>query len=394
LQCCSSALFYYSAQGADVTEVREDEGLAKRFVYVGTDKNPVAGRANGEGLCLFEMDDQTGALTFVKVAAKIRHSSWLCLHPTSAVLYTVHEAEDIEHGLVSAYAMDRTTGDLTSLNTVSSHGIEPCHLSIDAQGKHLFVANYEDGSIAVLPVLSGGSLGEAVFTHRDAGEAGGMRSTTAPPGSFAISGHDGPHTHMIVADPSNRFVLHTDLGQDRIYTHRLESATGQLEDATHISLPDGDGPRHLCFHANGTWVYSIQEEASTIAFFHFDPSRGTLSLQQTLSALPDRYKGTSFGSAILVNASGSTLYAANRLHNSIAVFSIGSSGMLSRIAETPTLGDYPNHFNLDPTGCFLYVGNHRSDQITSFRVDRETGKLTFTGDYTAIGSPACIVFVP
>jgi 6-phosphogluconolactonase len=39
------------------------------------------------------------------------------------------------------------------------------------------------------------------------------------------------------------------------------------------------------------------------------------------------------------------------------------------------------------------IGNHRSDEITAFRIHRETGQITFTGQYTPAGSPVMIVFL-
>jgi len=63
------------------------------------------------------------------------------------------------------------------------------------------------------------------------------------------------------------------------------------------------------------------------------------------------------------------------------------------VGETSTRGDYPGQFQIDPTGNFLYACNRRSDNITSFKIDRETGLLSFTGHYTAVGSPASITFL-
>ncbi len=95
----------------------------------------------------------------------------------------------------------------------------------------------------------------------------------------------------------------------------------------------------------------------------------------------------------MVSADGRFVYAGNRLHDSISVFSIGSTGELSYIAEEWTRGDYPRSFNIDPTGKFLYSLNQRGDAITTFRVDARTGHLSFTGKYTAVGTPSSIVFL-
>jgi 6-phosphogluconolactonase (cycloisomerase 2 family) len=268
-------------------------------------------------------------------------------------------------------------------------------MSVDASGKYAFVANYFGGNTAVLPILPDGSLGAAVDVHQDQGSLGVSQATNGPSGSYAISGHDTSHAHMIHADPKNRFVLQTDLGQDRIYVYNFDSNSGELTAAKtpYATVPSGDGPRHFAFHPNGHWLYSIQEEASTVVFFRYDAANGSLSPQQTVSTLPSGFAGTNFCSEIMVSPNGHFLYVANRLHNSIAVFAIVKDGKLDRVDETLTQGDYPNHFSLDPSGNFLFVCNQRSDQITSFRVNNRTGRLAFTGQYVPIGTPMCLVFL-
>jgi 6-phosphogluconolactonase len=369
----------------------------KTFAYVGTDTSPVDGAANGEGIYLFEMDSATGGLSLVKLAAKTANPTWITVHPSGRYLYASNEVADYEgkSGSVSAFAIDRANGDLRFLNRVDSRGSSPAYLSVDDSGRYAFVANYFGGSIAVFPILADGRLGAAVDVHQDQGHLGSVHPTSGPPGSFAISGHDAPHAHMILPDPKSRFVLQSDLGQDRIYVYRLGSKTGKLSaaDPPFISLPTGDGPRHFVFHPNGNWMYSIQEEASTIVLFSYDSETGGLRPQQTISTLPDGYTGTNFCSEIMVSPDGRFLYAANRLHNSIATFAVGAGGRLKRISEAMTEGDYPSHFNLDPDGNFLYVCNQRSDQITTFRVDKTTGMLHFTGHYVPIGTPLCITFL-
>jgi 6-phosphogluconolactonase (cycloisomerase 2 family) len=201
---------------------------------------------------------------------------------------------------------------------------------------------------------------------------------------------------MISPDPRNRFVLATDLGQDRIYVYRLDPDSGKLTPSVttpYVSIRSGDGPRHFAFHPNGRWLYAIQEESSTIIFFRYDPASGGLAAQQTLSTLPPGFAGSSFASEVLVSPDGRHLYAANRLHDTIATFSIEAEGRLTYVGETSTLGDYPGQCRIDPSGAFLYVCNRRSDNITAYRIDRETGSLKFTGQYTPVGSPASITFL-
>ena len=381
-----------------MTKTNSSKASQSVLAYVGTYTGAPGTGGNGRGIELFDADLRTGRLSHRTLAAETRNPSWVALHPSREYLYAVNEVVDFNgsSGSVSAFAVDGVSGELRALNTVDSGGAGPAYVSIDGGGNFAFVANYAGGSIAVLPIRSDGSLGDAVDLRRNLGGVGSPRATSAPHGSFASSGHDAPHPHMVAADPSNQFVLATDLGQDRIYAYRFGQRTGKLSPppgAPFASLPTGDGPRHFAFHPSGRWLYSIQEEASTVAFFHYDPSTGSLELQQTLSALPAGFAGTSFASEILVAPDGKTLYATNRLHDTIAVFSIAPDGRLSYLAETPTHGDYPVQCRIDPGGNFLYVCNRRSDNITSFRIHRDTGLLSFTGDYAPVGSPGSITFL-
>jgi 6-phosphogluconolactonase (cycloisomerase 2 family) len=200
---------------------------------------------------------------------------------------------------------------------------------------------------------------------------------------------------MIQSDPAGRFVLASDLGLDQIFVWKFDVQKGTLSPNApgFVALPPGDGPRHFAFHPNGKWLYSLQEEASTLVLFDYNATGGVLTARQSVSTLPNRFAGTSFTSEVMVSPDGRFVYAANRLHDTIAVFSVGAAGALTYSGEVPTEGDYPRSFNIDPTGSFLYACNQRSDAITTFRVNPKTGGLTFTGRYTPVGTPAAIIFL-
>jgi len=354
---------------------------------------------NGQGIYLFSMDLATGTLTQIKVAAMIPGPSWIAIHPNGKYLYAVNEIDNFNgsnNGSVTALSIDRASGNLTLLNVVSSQGGGPAHLSVDPLGQFVFVANYGGGSFAVLPIQTDGSLGNATFVQQDVGPVGPTHATNAPPGSFAISGHDAPHAHMIQSDPAGTFVFGTDLGEDRIYSWTLHRATGMLTPNTpaFVSVPPGDGPRHFAFHPSGRFFYSLQEEASTLLLFDYDAGTGSLTQQQMVSTLPPEFVGTNFTSEVRVSQDGRFVYAANRLHDSIGIFRVdGGSGELENVGEAWTRGDYPRSFTIDPTGSFLVSCNQRSDALTTFNIGADGRKLTFTGEYTPVGSPAIIVFL-
>jgi 6-phosphogluconolactonase len=396
---------------APMLQARADETGAPLMAYVGTFSSPLRDvlptqvdlpPGNGRGIHLFRVNRSTGALTPAGEYELGTSPSCLALNGAGTRLYSANETDRVgenKEGTVSAFSIDRANGKLTLLNTVRSGGAGPTYVSVHPSEKFLLVANYFGGSVAVLPILPDGKLGTATDVKTDAGKIGPPRATNAPPGSFAFSGHDRTHAHMIhhmiQADPSGRFVLHVDLGLDQIFVWKFDEQQGTLtpNEPHAISLPAGDGPRHFHFHPNGRWFYSIQEEGSTLVLFDYEAKMGRLTSRQTISSLPPGFAGSNFCSEILVSADGKFVYAGNRLHDSIGIFSIGDDGQLTFTGEEWTRGNYPRSFNFDPTGQFLYCCNQRGDNVAVFEVNRKTGSLKFTGHYAAVGNPSMIVFL-
>jgi 6-phosphogluconolactonase (cycloisomerase 2 family) len=377
------------------------------IAYVGTFSSPLSDvlptqvdlpPGNGLGIHLFQIDRSSGMMTPAGEVRMGTSPSCLVINKSGTRLYSSNETDRYEgtnEGTVSAFAIDPESGQLREINKVRSGGAGPTYVSIHPSGRYLLVANYFGGSVAVLPIGDDGSLGAATDVQQDEGQIGPTTATNAPPGSFAISGHDRTHAHMIACDASGRYAFHADLGLDRIYCWKFDVARGKLipNRPAAVELPPGDGPRHFDFHPSGKWLYSIQEEGSTITLFDFHSDSGRLTSRQTISTLPDGFAGSNFCSEILVSPDGRFVYVGNRLHDSIGIFSVGTDGQLTFIDVQWTRGDYPRSFNFDPTGRFLYCCNQRADNITVFRIDNATGQLQFTDQYVPVGNPSMITFI-
>jgi 6-phosphogluconolactonase (cycloisomerase 2 family) len=364
------------------------------YVYIGTYTD------RGRGIYLYRQDPSSGALTLLKTYNQTPNPSALAISPNGRYLYAANEVSNFQGGTTgsaSAFAIDRATGELTLINSVSSGGGGPAHLSVDPSGKFVHISNYGGGSISVLPIESNGGLAAATDTQAHTGPIGPTRAAYGWPGSFAISGHDRPHAHMVEADPSGKFVLSSDLGTDRIFIWKLDAATGKLtanDQQPFLQALGGAGPRHFVWAANGKWFYQVNEEDSTVTFSMWDATKGVLTPKQTLAALPANFAGTNFTSGIMLAPDGKFLYTLNRLFDSVAIFEIDqTTGEMTTVGWEWTRGSYPRELAIDPAGKFMYVLNQRSDNTTVFRVEDGGRKLTFTGMFIPVGNPSSIVFL-
>jgi 6-phosphogluconolactonase len=355
------------------------------LAYIGTNTDK-----SSKGIYVFRFNASTGKLTPLGLAAESKNPSYLAIHPGHRFLYATNEGNNSgadKNGAVSAFSIDRGTGKLTFLNQVSSRGAGPCHVTVDKTGKNVFVANYDSGSVAVLPLNPDGSLREASAFIQNHGS------------SVDKERQEGPHAHCIGTSPDNRFTLAADLGLDEMLVYRFDPVRGSLtpNDPPFAKSPAGAGPRHFDFSPDGRFVYVINEMQGSVSTFSYDAARGALKLQETVSTLPAGYKVTADDSAseIRVHPSGKFLYGSNRGHDSIAVFAIDpAKGTLTPVERVSTQGKTPRGFGVDPTGSYLVAGNQDSDSLVVFHIDPQTGRLTPTGQKLDVPTPVDVEFAP
>jgi 6-phosphogluconolactonase len=112
-----------------------------------------------------------------------------------------------------------------------------------------------------------------------------------------------------------------------------------------------------------------------------------------VTTVPTSYTGDNTGAEIAVAPSGRFVYASNRGHDSIAIFSIDAvAGTLTPVGWEPTQGRTPRFFAIDPSGSELYAANQSTDTVVIFRVNQNTGKLTPAGESLKVATPSTIAF--
>ena len=354
------------------------EKAGKAMIYVGTYTS-----GDSKGIYRLQLDLASGALSSVGPPTETVNPSFLAWHPSRRFLYAVNETGDAPgdpSGGVSAFAVDAATGALTFLNRQPSEGAAPCHLTVDAAGRHLLVANYWGGTVAVLPIGADGRLGAATSVIRHQGP----RAHPTP--------RKDPHPHSVNLDAANRFAYVADLGLDQVVTYRYDAREGRLTRASVASATPGAGPRHFALDPGGRRAFAINELDSTLTRYAVGED-GTLRAEQTVSTLPAGFPGENSTAEVVIHPDGRLVFGSNRGHDSIAIFAIdAATGALTPKGHEPTRGKTPRHFAVDPTGTFLLAANQASDNVAVYRIDAEAGRLQPVGDPFRVPRPVCLRF--
>ncbi len=360
----------------------QSSGSQTLWVYIGTYT-----RTQSKGIYLMRLDLASGRVSDPELVAEVTGPSFLAIHPTRPLMYSVGEIIDAagkKTGAVNAYTIQSGTGKLILLNQQPSAGLGPCHVAVDRSGRCVLVANYSGGNFACLPIQADGKLAPAATFIQHEGSGPHPKRQQAA------------HAHSANVSPDNRFAFIADLGLDKMMIYRLDAEKGLLtpNDPAFVKLPPGAGPRHFAFHPNGRWAYAINELDSTLSAMIYDAEKGALEVIQTVTTLPAGFEGNNTTAEVQVHPSGRFVYGSNRGHDSIAAFAVDpSSGKLSFLSHTPTQGKNPRNFGVDPTGAFLLAANQDGNNVVVYRIDQQTGGLQPTGQSFQIPMPVCVKFM-
>jgi 6-phosphogluconolactonase (cycloisomerase 2 family) len=70
------------------------------------------------------------------------------------------------------------------------------------------------------------------------------------------------------------------------------------------------------------------------------------------------------------------------------------TGKLTHLSFCRSGGKNPVFLSIDTTGNYLYVANEGNDSIIVLQINPETDLLTYTGRTIETESPVCILFAP
>jgi 6-phosphogluconolactonase len=357
------------------------------YFYIGTYTEPIlfgTGEVmpgKGEGIYLFRFDQNSGTLVLRDVFTGIRNPSYLAVSPSVRNLYCVNELKDYggeKSGSVSAFSIEKKTGRLSALNTVSSRGGDPCFICVDKNEKYAFVSNFMTGSVAAFPLRADGFLGNASCVVQHYGHG------------VHPSRQKGPHAHSVVLDKTENTALVPDLGIDKIVPYKIDYDKGALLDDVYpgIETAAGSGPRHCVFNSTGDMFYAINELSLVLTAYEYDAATCSVRQVQSIVSAPKTGENV-IGADIDIHPGGKFLYASIRGLDVIAAFGIDAKGLLYLVDRQPSAGKTPRNFAIDPSGRWLLVGNQDSDTVAVFAIDETSGSLSKVSA-VKVPAPVCI----
>jgi 6-phosphogluconolactonase len=347
-------------------------------LYVGTYTDGAS-----KGIYRLLLDPATGQVTPDGPPTETVSPSFLALSQDGTRLFAVNEtgesATDLAGG-VTSLSVDPATGALAVLGRVSSSGPAPCHLSLDKGDRHVLVANYWGGSVAVFPVQPDGRLGEATAFVRHTG----LNPTPRDPGPHAHAILTGPHEPLGAGDgPGARQGVRVSLRR-RARRARPRSAPGR----------DGEGRGATAPRVRRRRPGRLRAERA-------ERHRGLVRVRSADGSLAASIRCRRWRRATRARTSSAEAGAlAGRpvpvrvepRPDDIAIFEILRPSRRLRLAgRQATGGRHPRHFAIEPGGRFLVVANRDSDSLWVYRIDAATGLLSYASGPVSVPKPVCVL---
>ncbi len=348
------------------------------LIYIGTDTS-----RDSQGIYLSWIDLESGELDEPKLATKLSCPAFLTTDQSRNYLYCTGKLGngELPHATVRGFRIDHYSGRLTEASSQTTNNMACCHISCSRSGDALFGADYGHGMVASFPLNSTGSIAPAMTILRY-----NSASMVVP------DRQDAPHVHSINMDISGKYVFVCNFSDDKIHLYEVDAATKELSQVSVKTVAPGAGPRHLVCHSAGKWIYVINELDATINVFDFND--GSLEMKQTVTTLPEDFKGKNTTAEIALSPDMKFLYASNRGHDSIAYYRVDEkTGKLKPLGFVSTEGEHPRNFTIEPSGKFMLVSNRDSDNVTVFRLEPKTGRPIYTGYQMKISMPMRIEII-
>jgi 6-phosphogluconolactonase len=254
---------------------------------------------------------------------------------------------------VNVYREDPNSGILTAIQTspyTVGTASAPQALVMHPTQKFLYIANSQENDISLFDMsTSDGTISEV--------------TPRTPAGSSPF---------LLAMDPSGNYLYAANAQSNSISAYSINTSDGNLTAVAGSPFPIGIFPLSMKLTPSGDFLY-VGGAGSPGVVEAFSVNAGVLT------AIGAYQTGTN-PAGIEIDSTSTYLYTANTGDSSISEFTIGSTGILSQMANSPvgetTTGQAPVAILIDPSGTYLYVANEGSSNIVGYTVSSTSGALT------------------
>jgi 6-phosphogluconolactonase len=249
---------------------------------------------------------------------------------------------------LAVFRADPYSGVLTQLSeSPYPVGAGAQSVVLHPSGKYLYVANPGQGEndISLFDINSDGTVNE--ITPR------------TPAGNLPF---------LLQMDPAGNFLYVANVLSNNISVFSIAAGTGALAPVG-TPLPVSLPPKNMQISPSGDFLYVSGPSQPEGKIEVFSVSAGVLTFVGFTATADNTPAG------LAISPGGSYLYAANPSANSISIYSIASSGLLTQVPQSPLAdaNQHPVALILDPTGNYLFVANQGSNNISTYSITSGTG---------------------
>lgn len=347
----------------------------REYVYIGT----YTEGCDSRGIYVCKWDEKSETLNIIGAEEQCDNPSFLAFHPSGHILYAANEMRNAAR--ITAYKIDPSTGLLRYLNGADTDGAGMCHLSVAPNGRSVAAACYNSGHIISAAIRDDGGISEVLSSIRHEGQSVHPRQEQA-------------HVHQAVYTADGRRLIAADLGMDKLVIYDVDDAGRlTLSGTPFVKTPDGDGPRHLLFHPNGSCIWVLTELGNHLLRYAYDRRSDVFTYRESVSALPGGFTGHAFAAELQLSVDAHFLYASIRGdYDRIVRFDAAPDGVLSNPTPFPCYGREPRMFCLDEKDRYMFIANQSGNNVAVARIDAASGAITAKCGEIEIPQACCVQY--
>jgi 6-phosphogluconolactonase len=331
---------------------------AGKFVYVMN--GGCSGGASGY-VSMYTIDPTTGTLASIGPPVSTYDISGSpgsgVVAPSGKFVYVTNpgNAWDSDDGSVEMYAINATTGALTSPVTINGNcpGLcLPSSMAVDPSGKFAYVVTGAN--------IVGFPYSIAMYTiDATTGALTSIGTITA-----------GTVPDFVAVDPAGKFAYVTNDGSNDVSMYTINATTGALTSIGTIAA--GTEPVFVAVDPAGKFAYVTNSGSNDVSMYTINATTGALTSMGTIAAGTDPV-------SVAVDPASKFAYVTNSNSNEVSMYTINATtGSLTSIG-TIAAGSTPSAVAIHPSGKFLYVTNSASNDVSMYSIDSATGALTLVG---------------